>query len=203
MIDETGNADNDIEDGKLLFIGSNKEKFNFNIRKPWDFISAICNGKISLKETETKQRELNEKTEKLKDYILENAKEKEEINRVLMQAKDMLEYRDEIIEDFRNGIFSFEHLKKSDAATYNYVLKDVSKFIKKIESMAENINLSSFNEFFDLSSVDYAKYLINLKNTEENKEFVTEAKNRISALKVEIKKKNEQKWNKRKAQIRH
>ena len=106
-----------------------------------------------------------------------------------MQAKDMLEYRDEIIEDFRNGIFSFENLKKSDTAAYDYVLKDVSKFIKKIKSMAENINLSSFNEFFDLSSVDYAKYLINLKNTEENKEFVTEAKNRISDLKVEIKKK--------------
>ena len=69
------------------------------------------------------------------------------------------------------------------------MLKDASKFIKKIESMAENINLSLFNEFFDSPPVDYAKYVINLKNTEENKEFVTEAKNRISDLKVEIKKK--------------
>ena len=68
------------------------------------------------------------------------------------------------------------------------MLKDVSELIKKIESMAENINLSLFNEFFDSSPVDYAKYVINLKNTEENKEFVTEAKNRISDLKDEIKK---------------
>ena len=38
----------DIDDGKLLFICSNKEKFNFNtFRKPLNFISAIYNGEIS------------------------------------------------------------------------------------------------------------------------------------------------------------
>ena len=30
LTDEIEDADNDIDDGKLLFIGSNKEKFNFN-----------------------------------------------------------------------------------------------------------------------------------------------------------------------------
>ena len=49
------------------------------------------------------------------------------------------------------------HSKNSDDATYDYVLKDVSKFIKKIESMTKNINLSLLNEFFELSPVDYAK----------------------------------------------
>ena len=44
--------------------------------------------------------------------------------------------------------------KKSDDAAYDYVLKEVTKFIKKIESMAENINLSLFSEFFELSPVD-------------------------------------------------
>ena len=62
-------------------------------------------------------------------------------------------------------------------------LKEVSKFVNKIESMAENINLSLFNEFFESLPVDYAKYLINLKNTEENKKVVTKAENRISDLK--------------------
>ena len=62
-------------------------------------------------------------------------------------------------------------------------LKEVSKFINKIESMAENINFSLFNEFFESLPVDYAKYLINLKNTEENKKVVTKAENRISDLK--------------------
>ena len=52
--------------------------------------------------------------------------------------------------------------------------------------MSENIDLSLFNEFLELSPVDYAKYLINLKNTKENKEFVTEAKKRISDLKYTI-----------------
>ena len=78
-----------------------------------------------------------------------------------MQANDMLNYRDEIIEAFRNGTFSSEHLKKSDNVAYDYRLKDASKSIKKIESMAKNINLSLINEFFELSPVDYAKYLIN------------------------------------------
>ena len=77
-----------------------------------------------------------------------------------MEANDMLNYRDEIIEAFRNGTFSYEHLKKSDDAAYDYRLKDASKSIKKIESMAKNINLSLINEFFELSPVDYAKYLI-------------------------------------------
>ena len=63
------------------------------------------------------------------------------------------------------------------------MLKEVSKFINKIESMAENINLSLFNEFFESLPVDYAKYLINLKNAEENKKVVTKAENRISDLK--------------------
>ena len=67
-------------------------------------------------------------------------------------------------------------------------MKEVSKFIKKIESIAENINLSLLNEFFELSPVNYAKHLISLKDTEENKELVTETKNRISALKDRIKK---------------
>ena len=30
LMDEIEDADDDIDDGKLLFIGDNKEKFNFN-----------------------------------------------------------------------------------------------------------------------------------------------------------------------------
>ena len=108
-----------------------------------------------------------------------------------MKVNDMLEYRDKIIEAFRDGTFSSEHLKKSDDAAYDYVLKGVTKFIQKIKSMSENINLSLYCEFFQSSPVDYAKYLINLRNTKENKEFVTEAENRISDLKDTIRNMNE------------
>ena len=108
-----------------------------------------------------------------------------------MQANDMLEYADKIINAFKDGTFLSEHLKKSDDTAYDYVLKDVSTFIKKTESMSQNINLTLFNEFFELSPVNYAKHLINLKNTEGNKELVTEAKNRISALKDRFKKMSE------------
>ena len=65
-----------------------------------------------------------------------------------MHANDMLEYRDKIIDAFKDGTFLSEYLKKSDDAAHDYVLKDVIKFIQKIESMAENINLSLFKDFF-------------------------------------------------------
>ena len=66
------------------------------------------------------------------NYKPKDEKEKEKINRVLMQANDLLEYRDKIIKAFKDGSFLSKHLKKSDDAAYNYVLKDVNKFIKKI-----------------------------------------------------------------------
>ena len=109
-----------------------------------------------------------------------------------MQANDMLEYRDKIIEAFRDGTFSSEHLKKSDDAAYDYVLKDAKNFIQKIESMSENINLSLFEDFFESSSpADYAKELINVKDPNENKEIVAEIKNRILDLKDRIKEMSE------------
>ena len=57
-----------------------------------------------------------------------------------MHANYMLKYRDKIIEAFRDGTFSSEHLKKSDDAAYDYVLNDTNNFIHKIESMSEILN---------------------------------------------------------------
>ena len=62
------------------------------------------------------------------------------MDKVQMHANDMLKYRDKIIEAFRDGTFSFEHLKKSDDAAYDYVLNDVNNFIQKIESMSQILN---------------------------------------------------------------
>ena len=147
---------------------------------PINFLSAFYNGEISLKEAEFLQKDLYDQINQLKcDYRPENADEKEEIDKVLMHANVVLEYRDKIIEAFTNGTFSSEHLKESDNAAYDYVLEDVNSFIQKIESMAEKINLSLFNEFFELSPVDYARMLINTKNPNENKKAVAETENRI------------------------
>ena len=113
-----------------------------------------------------------------------------------MQANDMLEYRDKIIEAFRDGTFSSEHLKKSDAAAYDYVLKDVNDLIQEIKSMEEKINLSLFEDFFLFSSpADYAKILINTSNPDENKKNVAEIKDRISDLKDKIKEMSEREKN--------
>ena len=41
-MDEIKDANDDINDGKLLFVGSNKEKFNFNtFNKPLNFQSFV------------------------------------------------------------------------------------------------------------------------------------------------------------------
>ena len=73
---------------------------------PLKFLLAIYNGEISLEEAEFFQRKLQKKIEELRfSYEWKNAKEKEEIDKVLMYANDMLEYRDEIIEAFRDGTF--------------------------------------------------------------------------------------------------
>ena len=68
---------------------------------------------------------------------------------LLVHANDMLDYGGKIIEAFRNCTFSSEHLRKSDDA---YMLKGVNNLIQKIESMAEKINLSLFEDFFESSS---------------------------------------------------
>ena len=46
-MDEIEDADGDINDGKLLFVGDNKEKFHFNkFIMPLNFLSDIYNEKI-------------------------------------------------------------------------------------------------------------------------------------------------------------
>ena len=131
---------------------------------PVSFLSAVYNGEISLKEAEISQRKMEEKIEELRGYRPENA-ERDEISGVLMQATDMfLEYRKKIIEAFRDGTFLSEHLKKSDDAAYNHVLENIINFIQKIESMAEKINLSLFENLFGSpSTADYAKMLTILR----------------------------------------
>ena len=49
-----------------------------------------------------------------------------------MQANDLLEYRNTIIDAFKNGIFLSEYLEKLDDARYKYVFKDVKKLFRKL-----------------------------------------------------------------------
>ena len=108
-----------------------------------------------------------------------------------MHANDLFKYRNKTIQAFKEGTFSSEHLKKLDGAAHDYVLENVNDFIQKIKSMSENINLSLFSEFFELSPAGYAKELIKVKDPDENKEIVAEIKDRISDLKDRIKEMSE------------
>ena len=58
--------------------------------------------------------------------------------------------------------------------------------------MSEKNNLSLFEDFFESPSpADYAKMLINIENSDENKEIVAAIKDRISDLKERIKEMSE------------
>ena len=130
-----------------------KENFN-TFRKPLNFISAIYNGEISLKEAEFSQKNLEKKKiEDLQFYYKPKTKnEREEIYQVLMQANDLSEYKNKIINAFKYGTFLSEYLKKkTDNVGYNYMLKDVDNFTQEIESMSEKIYLSMFEDFFESS----------------------------------------------------
>ena len=146
LIDEIEEDDDDIDINKLAFINSNQEKLNFNtFRMPLNFLSAIYNGEISLKEAEFKQRDLEKEIEEPQFYYVpKNKGEKEEKSQVLMHAKELLESRNKIIKAFKDDIFPSEHLKKSDDDAYNYMLQNVNEFIEEIKSMEEKINLSLF-----------------------------------------------------------
>ena len=154
-----------------------------------NFLQDIYNGKISLKEAEFKQRDLEKKIDNLKfGYKSKDKKEKEEKSQVLMHANELLESRNKIIKAFKDDIFPSEHLKKSDDDAYNYMLQNVNEFIEEIKSMEEKINLSLFEDFFGFSSpADYAKELINTKNADKNKGIVEEIEDRISDLESRIK----------------
>ena len=93
FIDEIEDANDDTNEGKFLFIGSNEKKINFNtFEKPLNFLSAIYNGEISLREAEFSKKKLGKKIVELKlNYKPKNKKEKEELNQVLMLANHLLE----------------------------------------------------------------------------------------------------------------
>ena len=104
-----------------------------------------------------------------------------------MQANSLLEYRNKIIDAFKDGTFLPKHLKKSDDAAHDYVLKDVDNFIQEIKSMEEKVNLSFFEDCSELLPADYAKMLFNIRNPDEHKGIVAEERDRISHLKDRIK----------------
>ena len=115
-------------------------------------------------------------------------KEKEKESQILMHANELSKSRNKIVKAFKDDIFPSEHLKKSDDAAYDFTLKNINEFIQEIRPIEEKVNLSLFEDFFQSSSTaEYAKMLINIKNEDENKEYVEEIKDRISDLNDRIK----------------
>ena len=65
-----------------------------------------------IKKSRIFSKKFRKKIEDLKfNYKPKNEKEEKEIYMVLMQANDLLDYRNEIIDEFENSTFSSEYLK--------------------------------------------------------------------------------------------
>ena len=59
LMDEIKDADKNMDTYKFVFIGSNREKFNFNkLKMPLNFLSSIYNGQTTLKEVQFLQKDL-------------------------------------------------------------------------------------------------------------------------------------------------
>ena len=87
LMDEIEDDDDDIDIIKLAFVGSDREKFNFNtFRMSLIFLSGIYNGEISLKEAEFKQRDLEKETENLLFYYIPKKKRRKRKNRRSIEA---------------------------------------------------------------------------------------------------------------------
>ena len=106
-MDEIKGADKNMDIYKFVFIGSNREKLNFNkFKMPLNFLSSIYNGQTTLKGVEFLQNDLYDKINQLKyNYKPKNVEEKEEINGVLMHASDMLEYRAKLLSHLEMVLF--------------------------------------------------------------------------------------------------
>ena len=112
LMDEIEDNDDDFDINRLAFIGNDREKFNFNtFRMTLNFLSAIYNGKISLKEAEFKERDFEKEIENLQFYyISKNKEEKEKIERVLRHANGLLNCRGSTIKAFKDDISLSENL---------------------------------------------------------------------------------------------
>ena len=74
-MDDIEDAEDDIDIYKLAFIGSNKEKYNFNtFDMPLNFLLNIYNAKISLKKAEFEQKEIEKNMEELQRLKIKNEK---------------------------------------------------------------------------------------------------------------------------------
>ena len=103
-MDEIEDVNKDINIYKLVFIGSNRGKLCFNIfRMILNFLSSIYNGQVALGRIYSK-RFIDEINELKYNYKPKNVKE-EEINEVLMQANNMLEYRDKLLRHLEMVLF--------------------------------------------------------------------------------------------------
>ena len=70
MNDELKDVEKDLDKEKVIFVGSNREKFNFStFKSPLDFLLNIYQGEITLKEAEFFSRKFKKWNKRAKIWL--------------------------------------------------------------------------------------------------------------------------------------
>ena len=105
----------------------------------------------------------------------------------------MYNNRQELINAFKAGIFTYTNGFRIEEESEELAQKRLKEFIEYIEKKSKGMNYDLFREYFDLSVPNaLAKNLYELKNKNKNNELVKAIKNKWSNLKDRIKNINEQ-----------
>ena len=163
--------------------------FNFNkFKNSLDLASNIYRNKELLKDAENKQQNIKILLNKLRKYNPTNPKKIKDKEETLSAAEKLLNNKQEVIDAFKTGIFSY-----IDAFQIKEESKEerAKKFLEYIESETKDININFFNKYFNFAVPSaLAKQFYETKYKKKNK-LVNIINSGLSDLKDEIKKMSE------------
>ena len=163
--------------------------FNFNkFKNSLDLASNIYRNKELLKDAENKQQNIKILLNKLRKYNPTNPKKIKDKEETLSAAEKLLNNKQEVIDAFKTGIFSY-----IDAFQIKEESKEerAKKFLEYIESETKDININFFNKYFNIAVPSaLAKQFYETKYKKKNK-LINIINSGLSDLKDEIKKMSE------------
>ena len=176
-----------------------------NSKIHWIWLQIFTKKKKLLKDAENEQCDIEILLNKLRNYNPTKSKKIKAKEEPLNAAKKLLNNRQEAIDAFKTGIFSYmdgfqikeeseeeseeELEEESEEKKLEQIKDEFKKCIKYIEEKSEDVNYDLFRDYFNFSVPSaLAKKLYETKNKNKGNELVEAIKSRWSDLKDKIKK---------------
>ena len=163
--------------------------FNFNkFKNSLDLASNIYRNKELLKDAENKQQNIKILLNKLRKYNPTNPKKIKDKEETLSAAEKLLNNKQEVIDAFKTGIFSY-----IDAFQIKEESKEerAKKFLEYIESETKDININFFNKYFNFAVPSALEKQFYEKKYKKKNKLINIINSGLSDLKDEIKKMSE------------